>query len=591
MVLVPLGIGAEDAIEIDLSELPVVSTSAAALTVVHPAEGARLPAVRSSFVYGKADPKGTLTVNGKPVPIHPGGGYLTMVEYSPGENEINADLVLGTTTVAVSRTVTVGTVASTSAARMEVVKPFEDRWLLPGEGMVVAARGPAGGNGFFVVEGVRGRFPLIETEPGAYRGFFAGEVPAKASTAPVRATLQVRGEKLSADAPGRLHPFSLSPPLIAEVTADPAVARTGPAPSPGEKAGYLCFPPLGVRFQVTGRRGDEYRVRLSSQREAYVSVGEVSLLPEGTPPPRAVVGTVTVGGAGRSVTVEAALGAKVPFQTFPAPDGRAMDVVFFGAVSNTDWIHYSSSAAVDRVEWFQDDAETYRLRVHTPDRPWWGYDARYESGRFVLELRLVPRVRAGRPLSGLRIAVDAGHSGDTGALGPTGLAEKDANRDLALALEKALVSEGATVIPIRPGNDPVYLYDRPKRAWEVRADILISVHNNALPEGGNPFTRNGYGVYYYQPQSLALAREIHAAYGEILGKPTPARRALRDDGLHYGNLALPRTPQMPAVLTESAYMIVPDEEAFLRADSFRRECARAMVEGLKRYVKAVTRVF
>ena len=54
-------------------------------------------------------------------------------------------------------------------------------------------------------------------------------------------------------------------------------------------------------------------------------------------------------------------------------------------------------------------------------------------------------------------------------------------------------------------------------------------------------------------------------------QPTPpsVRNELRDDGLHYGNLALPRTPRFPAVLIESAYLIVPREEALLNTERFR----------------------
>jgi N-acetylmuramoyl-L-alanine amidase len=64
---------------------------------------------------------------------------------------------------------------------------------------------------------------------------------------------------------------------------------------------------------------------------------------------------------------------------------------------------------------------------------------------------------------------------------------------------------------------------------------------------------------------------------------------LRDDGLHYGNLALARTPQMPAVLVESAYIMYPPEEALLKTEAFQCDCAEAMVRGLKRYVRRMRR--
>ena len=94
--------------ETDEVVLPVSSMTVAvaeplperpSLKIVHPPEGAALPAVRSSFVYGFADPRGQLTVNGRSVPIHPGGGWLTMVPYSPGANTLQAELRLPSETV------------------------------------------------------------------------------------------------------------------------------------------------------------------------------------------------------------------------------------------------------------------------------------------------------------------------------------------------------------------------------------------------------------------------------------------------------------------------------------------------------------
>jgi N-acetylmuramoyl-L-alanine amidase len=78
-----------------------------------------------------------------------------------------------------------------------------------------------------------------------------------------------------------------------------------------------------------------------------------------------------------------------------------------------------------------------------------------------------------------------------------------------------------------------------------------------------------------------LAKEIHAAYGEKF--PPGGEYNLPDDGVIQSNLALVRAPQMPSVLIESAYMIVPEEEAYLKTDAFREACAEAIVTGLEHY--------
>jgi N-acetylmuramoyl-L-alanine amidase len=83
---------------------------------------------------------------------------------------------------------------------------------------------------------------------------------------------------------------------------------------------------------------------------------------------------------------------------------------------------------------------------------------------------------------------------------------------------------------------------------------------------------------------FSLAREIHKAYGEVFRKKG---LVMRDDGLHYGNLALARSFSMPSVLTESAYMILPEQEALLKSREFQSDCAEAMLLGLKRYVNSM----
>jgi N-acetylmuramoyl-L-alanine amidase len=279
---------------------------------------------------------------------------------------------------------------------------------------------------------------------------------------------------------------------------------------------------------------------------------------------------------------------KAPFDVTVSEDSRVVDVRFYGVFSNTDWIHLHKDVPwIRMVRWFQDATDVYRLSIETDVPSWWGYDAGYDGGAFVLSLRRPPAMGNVKfPLEGLTVAVDAGHSSDTGAVGITGVAEREVNRDIAARLKKKLEADRARVVMIRSGDDDVPLYDRPKKAWAARADVLISVHNNALPDGENPFEKNGFGVYYYHPMALSLARDIHEAYQGMFGFGKNAlKMTMRDDGLHWGNLALPRTPQMPSVLTESAYMIYPPEEWALQQPPFQEDCAEAMRQGLKTYVR------
>ena len=161
--------------------------------------------------------------------------------------------------------------------------------------------------------------------------------------------------------------------------------------------------------------------------------------------------------------------------------------------------------------------------------------------------------------------------------GPTGLKEKDVNLWIAHKLRKILEKHGPTVYMTRYGHEHVELYDRPEKAMDCNADILISVHNNALPDGVNPFVNNGTSTYYYHPQSYPLARAIHKRMVKNLGLP--------DHGLYYGNLVLTRPTQMVAVLVECAFMMIPEQEAMLRTRGFQKRCAESIYQGICDFLK------
>jgi N-acetylmuramoyl-L-alanine amidase len=587
--------------ETDEVVLPVPSTTVAvaeplperpALKIVHPPEGAALPAVRSSFVYGFADPRGQLTVNGRAVPIHPGGGWLTMVPYGPGANTLQAELRLPTETAVATRRVTVAGGGGGAVTGVTPLRPAVDVTLRGGEMVSVQALAPAGREVYFQVGDGTKKHALTERGAGYYRGLYtlSHEKPLKDAKIKITSFDKKKNRRETATAPGKISLLDETTPWVVEVSTDMAILRTGPGPQKNEKAGYAMFPPPTTRLWVTGQRGDELRVRLSASREAWIGEDEVRRLPAGTPPPLTTVGAVSIDAVGRHTRVRMALGQRVPYEVRVAEEDL-IEILFFGASSNTDWMHYNNApqSAVKRAEWFQDDSTTYRLRLHTHPGRWWGYDARYENGTFVLELRRpLANPKAPASLAGLRVIVDPGHSSDRGAIGPTEYLEKDANLAIAKCLEKKLLQEKAEVTMLRNGSEHVALYDRPKAAWAAGGDILISVHNNALPEGSNPFERNGFGVYYYQPHGFGLANAIYNAYREQFGREGASPR-LRDDGFHYGNLALPRTPQMPSVLTESAYMILPEEEALLKTEKFQCDCADVTVRGIKRFLEEIRR--
>jgi N-acetylmuramoyl-L-alanine amidase len=207
---------------------------------------------------------------------------------------------------------------------------------------------------------------------------------------------------------------------------------------------------------------------------------------------------------------------------------------------------------------------------------WHGWN---ERGNLELRLRRPPTVDPRSPVRGLRIAVDAGHP-PGGAIGPTRLTEADANLMVTRRLVPMLERAGAQVIEIRPDTATVPLIQRPIIAMQNDAHLLVSVHFNAFPDGVNPFERHGTIMFYYWPYSLEFARHLQR---EIL-----AELRLPDRGVRFQDLALPRTPWMPSVLTETAFMMIPEIEAALRDPGVQQRIAEAHFRAIESFLREQT---
>ena len=66
------------------------SAPANPIQIIEPEENAHLPALSSTFVCGSAPADGKLSINGTPMPVYPGGGFLAMVNLAPGKFHIKA---------------------------------------------------------------------------------------------------------------------------------------------------------------------------------------------------------------------------------------------------------------------------------------------------------------------------------------------------------------------------------------------------------------------------------------------------------------------------------------------------------------------
>ena len=245
----------------------------------------------------------------------------------------------------------------------------------------------------------------------------------------------------------------------------------------------------------------------------------------------------------------------------------------YGVESHLDLIRYDG-VYIREVTWRQDNPETMVIDISVDSPRLWGYRSELRDDEFVFHIKRPPKMR----LKGLKVAVDPGHGGDNfGAIGPTGLTEKEVNLLISKELVKMLRGKGAEVMMTRVEDIPIELYRRVDMAEAWGADIFISVHNNALSDGKNPFTNRGTGVHFYHRHSADLARCIHTKLLEIL--------KLQDDGLYYHDLAVARATGMLSVLVVVAFIMHPDEEEMLRQSSFRHDAAAAIFHGLKEFIK------
>jgi N-acetylmuramoyl-L-alanine amidase len=264
----------------------------------------------------------------------------------------------------------------------------------------------------------------------------------------------------------------------------------------------------------------------------------------------------------------------VPFQV--TEEESSITVRIYSATGNVDWMRYGGGdSLVKRMTWAQPSADEVTLTLDLA-KPVWGYRTRWDRSDLLLEVRRPPAIDKLHPLRGLRIVVDAGHP-PGGATGPTGYREAEANLAVALELRTLLEKGGAQVIMTRTSDVAVSLASRPIFADSVNADLLISVHNNALPDGVNPFTNSGTSVFYNQPRSAPLARAVDAALVQRLG--------LRDLGVGRGDLALVRPTWMPSILTEAMFMAIPEQEAALRLPAGQKMYAAGVYAGIVDYLK------
>jgi N-acetylmuramoyl-L-alanine amidase len=221
----------------------------------------------------------------------------------------------------------------------------------------------------------------------------------------------------------------------------------------------------------------------------------------------------------------------------------------------------------------------------------------------------------------ITIAVDAGHGGeDPGARGANGSHEKNITLAIARKLKQQIDAEdNMQAILIRDGDYFVPLGDRVKKARAAKADLFISIHAdsfvNSTAKGSSVFALSERGATSAGARYLAKKENAVDLIGGVsldtrdmdlartlldlsqtatihdsirMGKAVLGRIAkintLHSKYVEQAAFAVLKSPDIPSILVETAFISNPDEESRLNDDVYQDKLVNAILSGVKSYV-------
>jgi len=464
------------------------------------------------------------------------------------------------------------------------LEPKADVSLLPGDYLEVRFRGSPGGTGTFEIKKLLKNVPMTELPPPeaqGLRGVYYGiaRLPSKEKFKPVPVIFKLKGQDgktVKAESNGKLSLLSETVPLIAETMPDTTTLLRSALPGGAIVAALVG----GVRLQVVGRLGEMYKVRLAEGVTAYAPVSLLRTLPSGTPLPRATVGGISSAIVGDWVRLQIAIDRRVPYRIEQSLEPPALELTLYGAHQGSEWTTYpANDTTIQLIQWSQPAEEIYKLRVLLNQKQQWGFDLRYVGTQLWLEIRRSPKfaLPPASPVAGLTFAVDPGHGGkELGAVGATGVQEKDLNLKYATRLAELLETAGAKVVMTRRDDRTMTLAERVKIAREANALIYVWCHNNSIGEATDPLAVRGTSTYYTVPQAQAIAWEVY---------PWLLRQGLEPFGEIASTYFVTRQTAMVTFLVEGAFLSHPEDEMLLMDDRFLDCLAGAVFSGIEEFLK------
>ncbi|MBP2241966.1 N-acetylmuramoyl-L-alanine amidase [Cytobacillus eiseniae] len=237
-----------------------------------------------------------------------------------------------------------------------------------------------------------------------------------------------------------------------------------------------------------------------------------------------------------------------------------------GGITDVD-LPTGTIPGVKSVETFTSGAEKSIVITFEP-----GYSFTMRDYNDKLSIKIVPF-----GLKGKTIIIDAGHGGkDPGAVGPTGIKEKDVVLATALALKEEIERFGATVVLTRSTDVFLELSERTAIANNSNGDAFISVHADSFSASSN-----GSTTYYNSTVNFNGPRS--KTLGSAIQKSMVSSLNTYNRGVKEQNFYVNRMNQLPSVLVELAFISNPNEEKLLNNSEFRKKAAVGITNGLEEY--------
>jgi N-acetylmuramoyl-L-alanine amidase len=220
------------------------------------------------------------------------------------------------------------------------------------------------------------------------------------------------------------------------------------------------------------------------------------------------------------------------------------------------------------------------------------------------------------------ISIDAGHGGDDpGATGPHGVREKDVTLKIAKNLAKLINQEhGMKAVLIREGDYFLSLRKRIGKAREYKADLFVSIHADSFKDprvkGSSVFILSNRGASSEAAKWLAERENAADLVGGVslddkddvlasvlldlsqtasleasIGVADRVLSGLKKLGkthkkhVQSAGFAVLKSPDIPSILVETAYISNPEEEKNLKNAAYQTKLAKALLSGLKGYFR------